>query len=257
MPQITQGKPLVLVVGETGSTNQDEVRRLKQRLFDLEKENRQLKSLLEGAPAQCNGGVEQPLIAVEDSNVLLEQYMQTTIWENLRGRLPWLVGLLLLQSAAALVMRGFEELLEEELIIAFFVPMIIGTGGNAGNQPGVAVTRALGLGRADRATIRSIIARETLIGLITSTVLTAIAFGRVVVEYHSDSDDFLAAGAISIAVFLMVNLAIFLGVVFSIVMDAYSIDPANGSAPLLTTVADLIGITLLCGISYAFFNWGE
>jgi cation transporter-like permease len=44
-----------------------------------------------------------------------------------------------------------------------------------------------------------------------------------------------------------------LGVGFSIAMDAYNIDPANGAAPLLTTVTDLIGITILCGISAALF----
>lgn len=94
------------------------------------------------------------------ANVLMDKYLGASPMRLLGGRLPWLVALLLLQSTAALVMAMFEELLDRELVIAFFVPMIVGTGGNAGNQPGVAVTRALGLGIPPRGVLWKIMRRE-------------------------------------------------------------------------------------------------
>ena len=65
-------------------------------------------------------------------------------------------------------------------------------------------------------------------------------------RYPSEPKEALA---ISLAVFGMVQVAIFLGVGFSVGIDHMNGDPANGAAPVLTTVADLLGITLLCGIS--------
>jgi len=94
------------------------------------------------------------------ANVLMDKYLGASPMRSLGGRLPWLVSLLLLQSTAALVMAMFEELLDRELVIAFFVPMIVGTGGNAGNQPGVAVTRALGLGIPPKKVLWKIMRRE-------------------------------------------------------------------------------------------------
>ena len=67
-------------------------------------------------------------------------------------------------------------------------------------------------------------------------------------------DDAKAAVAISASLFVMVFLSIILGVVFSIGIDKLGVDPANGAAPMLTTITDLIGITILCGFSEMIFE---
>ncbi|KAJ8607425.1 hypothetical protein CTAYLR_009986 [Chrysophaeum taylorii] len=203
---------------------------------DLEKRAFELRQQLEA--------VEEQLGKREAGS--FEEYFATSYTRLLRDRLPWLVGLLLLQSSAALIMGTFENLLDKHLVIAFFVPMIVGTGGNAGNQPGVMTTRALSRGTFDSHKLHKLVRRETLLALVTGTLLAVLAFLRVLLQYPSKIKE---AGAISIAVFLMVNLAIFIGVAFSIVIDRTGADPANGAAPLLTTVADLVGITLLCAVA--------
>ena len=82
----------------------------------------------------------------EDRDYSLQKYLDTSTCGVLKARLPWLVTLLILQSFSAAIMHGFHTVLEEHIVVAFFVPMLVGTGGNAGNQPGVMVTRALGSG---------------------------------------------------------------------------------------------------------------
>ena len=176
----------------------------------------------------------------------LDAYFELTASAILRERLPWLCGLLLLQSCAAIVMGGFETLLDRHLVIAFFVPMIVGTGGNAGNQPGVMTTRALASGAIDRSTLARLFRREAALGSITAGILATMAFVRVLAQYPSDMPE---AIAIALAVFVVVNLSIAIGVAFSVAIERSGADPAAGAAPLLTTVADLLGITLLCGIS--------
>jgi len=175
-----------------------------------------------------------------------EDYFATSNVQILRERLPWLVGLLLLQSSAAIIMSGFEKLLDRHIVIAFFVPMIVGTGGNAGNQPGVMTTRALGIGDFDHTVLKRLMRREAALASCTGLLLAVLAFARVLLQYPGKMPE---AAAIAITVFLMVNIAICIGVGFSIACQKSGADPANGAAPLLTTVADLIGITLLCGVS--------
>lgn len=198
------------------------------------------------ALGRCGGGKH---VATEEGS--LEEYFATPARVLLRERLPWLVGLLLLQSCAAIVMDSFESLLDRHLVIAFFVPMIVGTGGNAGNQPGVMTTRALARGGVTRRKVERLLAREAGLALLTGGLLAVIAFLRVLGQYPDEGREALA---IALAVFGMVNVAIFIGVGFSVGIDACNGDPANGAAPLLTTVADLLGITLLCGISALTLN---
>jgi magnesium transporter len=122
--------------------------------------------------------------------------------------------------------------------------MIVGSGGNAGNQPGVMVTRALGLGEFNKpGLLRAFVRREGAVIAVIATILAVFSFLRVLVEYP---DDAKSALAISLAMWSVVAVSVFLGIGFSVVMDRYGIDPAAGSAPTLTTIADLLGITILC-----------
>ena len=89
-----------------------------------------------GGPSPSN-----PAFGIES---LLEMPMRTM----LRQRLPWLVILLLFQSSSAAIMDSVEAVLSKHIVLPLFVPMLVGSAGNAGIQPGVAITRALGAGKS-------------------------------------------------------------------------------------------------------------
>jgi len=179
----------------------------------------------------------------------IEEYFKSSIWKVLGKRLPWLVALLLLQSFSAAILHAFDALLEKHLVIAVFIPMLVGTGGNAGNQPGVMVTRALSMGSIP---IRQLLKREFILACLTATLLSLLGFLRVLAEYPKESSSALV---ISCALFLVILISVFLGIGFSIGLDKVKqCDPADGAAPLLTTISDLIGISCLCAISYTFLG---
>jgi magnesium transporter len=164
-------------------------------------------------------------------------------------RLPWLVALLLLQSFSAAILHAFDELLERNIVIAVFIPMLVGTGGNAGNQPGVMVTRALSMGSIP---IKPLLKREFLLACITAALLSTLGFLRVLAEYPKDAE---SAFVIALALAVVILISVFLGIGFSIGLDKLKrCDPADGAAPLLTTISDLIGISCLCLISYIFLD---
>jgi len=173
----------------------------------------------------------------------LETYFslpKTAIW---KARLPWLVGLLLLQSFSANILGAFDELLDKHLIIAFFIPMLVGSGGNAGNQPGVMVTRALATGTLNAERLVQLLHKEGVLALVTASTLGLIGFFRVLIQEYPRV---LPALAIGLSLWVMVFASIFLGIFFSVALDRLGLDPAAGSAPLLTTISDMVGISILC-----------
>jgi magnesium transporter len=190
----------------------------------------------------CSGGETNRAIS-------FDEYLNTPVYRLLMKRLPWLVSLLLIQSFSATILHAFESLLDKKIVLAVFVPMLVGTGGNAGNQPGVMVTRALATGQLD---MKKLLYKEFKTGIFTSAILCLIAFFRVLVEYPQDPT---SAGVISITLFIGILISIGLGILFSAGLDRMkNCDPADGAAPMLTTISDLLGITLLCGIAVAFMG---
>lgn len=182
------------------------------------------------------------------SKMGIEEYFETPMWKLLQQRLPWLLTLLVLQSFSALILHASDSMLKQHLIIAYFVPMVVGTGGNAGNQPGVMVTRALAFHDAETAfPMKKLLAKEAVIALVTGLAVSVVAFLRVWVEFPHSA---LSAFALGLAMFMVVVIAIVLGVVFSWAIHKCKLDPSAGSAPLLTTVSDLVGIALLTMVGY-------
>ena len=176
----------------------------------------------------------------------LSEYFATPLWRILLKRLPWLIGLLLLQSFSASILHRYDGYLEAHILFTYFIPMIVGTGGNAGNQCSVMVTRALALGMADTEVWR-IVKKEIPTALLTAITLGFFAWLRVIAEYPSSGNE---AVAIALTLGVSIVISIMLGIAFSYTIGLMNrCDPADGAAPLLTTISDLIGISLLCGIA--------
>ena len=98
----------------------------------------------------------------------LPSYFARSVLGHVRVRLPWLAALLLLQSVSAVILHGFDEMLSKHLAIAMFVPEDCRRArGNAGNQPGVIVTRALDSDRENLlANIGQLLSKEARIGAV-------------------------------------------------------------------------------------------
>jgi len=202
----------------------------------------------DGARPSGRVPVDEPQEQSADFN---KTYFDLPLWRLLTKRLPWLAGLLILQSFSAAMLHAFEALLEQHLVIAVFVPMIVGTGGNAGNQPGVLVTRALATGNVN---MRLLLIREAVLSVSAGIILAALTFARVLLEYP---DDALSAAALAVSLFVLVVSSALLGIFFSWAMhraNNVQCDPADGSAPMLTTMSDLLGIACLCGLSVLFLG---
>eukprot|EP00808_Paulinella_micropora_P012607 g75835.t1 len=176
----------------------------------------------------------------------IQAYFQTPMKTLLIQRVPWLIGLLLLQSLSAVILHGAEKMLSVNMVVVTFLPMLVGTGGNAGNQPGVMITRAIAGPGGHSLPMKRIYKREFILAMITGIIMFFVSLARVAIEYPHDIKQALV---ISLSMGMVVMVAIILGITFSYAfsygLERLHLDPASGSAPLLTTVSDLIGICVI------------
>jgi Mg/Co/Ni transporter MgtE len=180
----------------------------------------------------------------------LDAYFSTSIAGHLLQRLPWLMSLLLLESVSAYSLSRFQSMLDHHMTLALFCPMIVGTAGNAGNQPGVIFTRAISMGQFDALhSMREFFKRESILAVVVAATMSGLALCRTT----ATSSDLLSCIAVSMTVFFVIMFAIGAGLGFSYLIHSCGLDPAAGAAPLLTTLSDVIGVLVLCLVSMGIF----
>ena len=171
-------------------------------------------------------------------------YFATSLWRQVWQRGVWLVGLLIFQSLSSLILASYNDMIGKYTIIAVFLTMLIGTGGNAGNQSATVVIRGLTTREMSRRNAHRVFWRELCIGVMMSAILMAVAFARVYWSYG----DLMSALVISMALFFIVITSIALGSLIPIMLERFDIDPAHSAAPFLATLMDVIGVLIYCFI---------
>jgi len=169
-------------------------------------------------------------------------YFETSIWRLLWQRAPWLVGLLLLQSISSFVMSGFESVVNKYFIISMFLTMLIGTGGNAGNQTSALVIRGLATGEITRKNGLKVLGREFGMSLLMASILVVVGFLRV----YAFKPDLLSAASVSLALFLIVITSMLFGAFLPLLLERFNLDPAHSAAPFLATLMDIFGVLIYC-----------
>ena len=137
------------------------------------------------------------------------------------------------------VLSAFEATLAQVTALALFVPLLIGTGGNTGNQAATTVTRALALGDVRPRDILRVLSRELLTGALLGLLLGAIGFGIAAVVFSPDMG--LVIGLTLLAV---CTVAAAVGGIMPLVARAIRVDPAVFSNPFITTFVDATGLVI-------------
>jgi len=173
-------------------------------------------------------------------------YFQTSMLKVVRSRITWLVLLFVAETATGTVLRNFEDELSKVVALSFFIPLLIGTGGNAGSQTVSTVIRALALGEIRMKDVFRVLAKEVATGLMLGVLLGAIAFGRA--RMWGAGNDL--AGCVGITVLVVCTWANTVGSVIPIGAQRAGIDPTVISAPLITTLVDASGLFIYLTIAH-------
>lgn len=180
-------------------------------------------------------------------------YFATPVETVVRGRAPWLISLLMLQSVSSMILGHFSSLIERNVVLALFLTMLTGTSGNAGTQSATMLIRGLATGEIDaRRDFWKVLAKELRVASVLGVLLSAVALARVV--WMTDTNNSMSALAVALAMLLTVVAAAVLATVTPIALERLSIDPALGAGPALSTLTDIAGVLLLCLVASALLG---
>ena len=167
-------------------------------------------------------------------------YFQTNLLVVARRRVVWLFVLLLTNTVTGAIIRSQEDLLQQVVILAAFIPLLTGTGGNVGAQSSTVVIRGLNTEEIQNLGAGKVVLREAaagiLLGLILGTMATVWAYflqGSWAVA--------LSVGISLIAIALLASVA---GSALPFLFRSLNLDPALMSAPFITTAVDVLGVLI-------------
>jgi magnesium transporter len=157
-----------------------------------------------------------------------------------RRRIFWLLLLFAAEAYTGTVMRHFEGELAQVVALSFFIPLLIGTGGNIGSQVTTTLVRAIAVGEISLRDARWVLAKELVVGLTLGVVMAVVAFGRAQL-LHVGSD---VAFVISLTILAICVWSAAVAAVLPLIINRMRIDPAVVSAPLITTLVDGTGLVI-------------
>lgn len=183
------------------------------------------------------------------SEPLRRPYLATPVRSIVRSRVVWLLVLAVGASLTVQVLSAFEETLEQLVILSLFIPLLIGTGGNTGNQAATTVTRALALGDVRPRDITKVLMREIRVGSSLGLLLGAVGFTVTGLLYG------LPIGSvIGLTLFSICTLAAAMGGAMPLIGKAIRADPAVFSNPFITTFVDATGLIVYFVIAQAILT---
>ena len=167
-------------------------------------------------------------------------YFENPIARVVRKRIGWLMMLFVAGTLTSAVLHNFEGELAKVVALSLFIPLLIGTGGNAGAQTVMTVIRSLALGEIGVRNAWRVVLREATTGIVIGLLVGVVAFGqallwRVPLEL---------ALTVSVTMFAICVWATTVGSFVPIAAHYFGVDPAVLSAPLITTLVDATGLII-------------
>lgn len=200
--------------------------------------------VLDVAQAEATEDI-QKLGAVE---ALKEPYISIPILSLIRKRAVWLVVLFFGEMFTAGAMGLYQHELEQAVVLALFIPLIISSGGNSGSQAATLVIRALAVGEVTLSDWFRVFSREILAGLALGGILALIGYLRITVWHLMGAaygPHWASLGlAVSASIVGVVLWGTIIGSMLPFVLKRLGLDPATSSAPFVATLVDVTGLVI-------------
>ncbi len=182
-----------------------------------------------------------------------DEYIKTGVLSLAKNRIPWLIVLMLASTLTGQIIEGFENKLSIVAGLTACIPMLMGTGGNSGNQVSTLVIRGLALGEIKIKDYFLILWKEIRVSLMVGLVLAVANYGRMLLlrlTTGSDVTDSVIL-VVSMAVMAVVVVSKTIGCTLPIVAKLLKLDPALMAGPLITTLVDTISLVIYFALANA------
>lgn len=185
-------------------------------------------------------------------------YWKTSFLEMLKKRAGWLTLLFFSEMFTTTAMTHYQEAIDRAVVLAFFIPLIISSGGNSGSQASTLIIRAMALGEIRLRQWWKVLLRELSSGLVLGLILGAIGFLRIIVWPDKQSvygeHYMLIAFTVASSLVGVVLWGATSGAMLPFILKKLKLDPASASAPFVATVVDVTGIVIYFSVAKAFLT---
>jgi Mg/Co/Ni transporter MgtE len=154
-----------------------------------------------------------------------------------------LVALLAFQSCSSFILASFETLLQKHTVVVFFLTMLVGAGGNAGNQAAVLVIRGLATGEISARSQFRYLLGECRMALAIAVPMVAAGYVRVI-AFHGTHTDALA---ITTSLLVIVVSSVIFGTLLPLLLHHCGLDAAHAGATI-QVIMDLAGVCITCTV---------
>ena len=168
-------------------------------------------------------------------------YTRTSVFDIVKSRIGWLILLMVSSTFTAIIIGGYEQKLAAEMALTGFIPMLMGTAGNAGGQSSVTIIRSMSLNEIEFSDTIMVLLKELAVSLLCGLILGIAGFVKLLVL---DRVAVMVALVVSITLLITVVCAKLVGSVLPIAAKRVGFDPAVMASPLITTIVDALALLI-------------
>jgi magnesium transporter len=173
-----------------------------------------------------------------------QEYSESGVWSLYRRRVAWLVILVFVHIVSSGVISNHEDTLKAILALTYFLPMVIGSGGNTGSQAATLMVRALATREIALRDWLRVVGKEMGVGFVLGLTMAVAAF--VLGVWRADVQVGLIVAFSMLAIVIFSNLV---GTLLPFILTRFRVDPAVASSPLIATVADATGLMIYFSVA--------
>lgn len=182
-------------------------------------------------------------------------YLKQSVFSIWKARVPWLLLLMISATFTSMILSNYEDrlaLISGGAVLYAFVPMLMGTAGNAGNQTSVTVIRAIALGEIDFRNIFKVILKELFAALLLGLTVAGMCFAKLMlIDSLYNEVTIEIALIVSGVLLLAIMMAKLVGCLLPLIAKKCRLDPAVVASPFMTTIVDVISLIIYCSIAIA------
>ena len=181
-------------------------------------------------------------------------YLKTNVWRICINRLPWLLILLVSSTFSGLIISANESTLNMPIygiVLTACMPMLMGTGGNAGSQASAMIIRGIALNEVKFSDLWKVVWKEIRVSVLLGAILAAACFLKTLFidRLYAVQNGAIVALVISLSMFVTILFAKLIGALLPLLAKKIKLDPAVVASPFITTLVDVLSLTIYCAFA--------
>ena len=181
------------------------------------------------------------------------EYLDIPVVQHIKNRLPWLCVMTISLMITGAIIAHFELLLSQVIALVAYIPLLNGTGGNAGTQSASLIIRGMSVGEIELKDAAKVLWKEMRISIGVGLVLSVLNFIKIIVL---DRQPVLIALTVSLGILIIVMFAKLLGGMLPMGAKRLGIDPALMATPMISSITDMVSVLVYFSLASMILGLG-